>query len=49
MDSSYAVREIDMGMNRNINIDWINDLSIKQDFEKSGQESVDAVDGRNLN
>jgi hypothetical protein len=38
MDSSYAVMGIDMGMNRNINIDWINDLSIKQDFEKFGQD-----------
>ncbi len=37
MDSSYAVRGIDMGMNRNINIDWINDLSIKQDFEMFGK------------
>jgi len=37
MDSSYAVREIDMGINRNINIDWINDISIKQDFDKFSQ------------
>ncbi len=34
MDSSYAVREIDMGINKNINIDWIKDISIKQDFEQ---------------
>jgi len=37
LDSSYAVREIDMGINKNINIDWINDISIKQDFDKFGQ------------
>lgn len=37
LDSTYAVREIDMGINRNINIDWINDISIKQDFDKTGQ------------
>ncbi len=34
MDSSYAVREIDMGINKSINIDWIKDISIKQDFEQ---------------
>lgn len=37
MDSSFAVREIDMGINKNINIDWVNGMSIKQDFEQSGQ------------
>jgi len=37
LDSTYAVREIDMGINKNINIDWINDISIKQDFDKFGQ------------
>ncbi len=37
MDSSYAVREIDMGINKNINIDWVNGMSIKQDFEQFGQ------------
>lgn len=37
LDSAYAVRGIDMGVNKNINIDWINDISIKQDFDKSGQ------------
>jgi hypothetical protein len=38
MDSSYAVRKIDMGMNRNINIDWVQEISITQDFEKFGQK-----------
>ena len=37
LDSAYAVRGIDMGVNKNINIDWINDMSIKQDFDKFGQ------------
>lgn len=36
MDSSYAVREIDMGINSHMNIDWINDISIKQDFDQFG-------------
>ncbi|MEI6049994.1 MAG: DUF5686 family protein [Bacteroidota bacterium] len=38
MDSSYAVRKIDMGMNKNINIDWVQEISITQDFEKFGQK-----------
>jgi hypothetical protein len=33
-DSSYAVKKIDMGVNRDINIDWVNDAKIIQDFEQ---------------
>ncbi len=33
MDSSYAVRKVDIGINKSINIDWVQDLSITQDFE----------------
>jgi len=35
MDSSYAVRKIDMGINKDINIDWVQNMSIVQDFERS--------------
>jgi hypothetical protein len=38
LDSSYAIRKIDMGMNKNINIDWVRDVNITQDFDKFGQE-----------
>jgi len=38
LDSSYAVRKIDMGINKNINLDWVRDMSIIQDFEISGQK-----------
>ncbi len=38
MDSSYAVKKIDMGMNKNINIDWVQEVSITQDFEKFGDK-----------
>ncbi len=34
LDSLYAVRRIDMGINENINIDWIQDIIITQDFER---------------
>jgi len=34
MDSSYAVKKIDIGINKAINIDWVQDISITQDFEK---------------
>jgi hypothetical protein len=33
-DSSYAIKKIDMSFNKKINIDWINDVRIVQDFEK---------------
>ncbi len=35
MDSTYAVRKIDMGINKDINIDWVQNISIVQDFEQS--------------
>jgi hypothetical protein len=34
MDTSYAVKKIDMGLNKNVNIDWVNDVSIAQDFDR---------------
>jgi hypothetical protein len=38
MDSSYAVRKIDMGINKDINIDWVQDITITQDFDQFGQK-----------
>jgi uncharacterized ubiquitin-like protein YukD len=34
MDSLYAIRKVDIGVNQNLNIDWVQDISITQDFEK---------------
>jgi hypothetical protein len=31
-DSSFAIKKIDMGLNNHINIDWVKDLKIVQDF-----------------
>jgi len=39
MDSSYAIRRIDMGINKSINIDWIQDIVITQDFEHFGHDA----------
>jgi hypothetical protein len=39
MDSSYAVIKIDMGLNKNINIDWVKGISITQDFDQFGQKT----------
>lgn len=33
-DSSYAVKKIDMGINKGINIDWLKDAKIVQDFDQ---------------
>jgi hypothetical protein len=38
LDSSYAVRKIDMGLNKNINIDWVKEISVTQDFDKFNQK-----------
>lgn len=39
MDDRYAVRKIDMGINKDINLDWVQDVSITQDFEKSADST----------
>jgi hypothetical protein len=39
MDSTYAVRKIDMGINEDINIDWVQNISIVQDFERSNDKT----------
>ena len=39
-DGSYAVRKVDMSFNKRINIDWIKDVRIIQDFDK--------IDGKTL-
>ncbi len=33
-DSAYAIKKIDMSFNKAINIDWVNDVRIVQDFDK---------------
>lgn len=38
-DSIYAIRKIDMSFNKGINIDWVKDVRIVQDFKKSGERS----------
>jgi hypothetical protein len=44
-DSLYAIRKIDMSFNKGINIDWVKDVRIVQDFQKVGDRSwVLAVD-----
>jgi hypothetical protein len=38
MDSAYAIRKIDIGINEDLNIDWVQEISITQDFELHGSE-----------
>ncbi|MDP4267619.1 MAG: DUF5686 family protein, partial [Bacteroidota bacterium] len=35
LDSSYAVKKIDMSVNSNINLNWVKELKIIQDFDKT--------------
>ncbi len=35
LDSTYAIRKIDIGINKNINIDWIQNISVTQDFDRT--------------
>ena len=39
MDTSYAVRKIDIGINKAMNIDWVKDITITQDFDNFGQKA----------
>lgn len=38
LDSSYAVAKIEMGVNKSINLNWVKELTIIQDFEKKGEQ-----------
>ncbi len=38
-DSTYAIKKIDMSFNKAINIDWVKDVRIVQEFEKTGQRA----------
>lgn len=37
LDTSYAVRKIDIGINKRTNIDWVQSISVTQDFSKHGE------------
>ncbi len=37
LDTAFAIRKIDIGINKNTNIDWVQNISITQDFEHYGQ------------
>ena len=37
-DNNYAIRKVDMSLNRNINMDWVQKVAISQDFEQEGKE-----------
>ncbi len=43
LDSSYAVAKIDMGVNKDINLNWVKELKITQDFEKRGEQGYTLV------
>ncbi len=38
LDGSYALRKIDMGVNKNINLNWVKDVKIAQEFENTLQQ-----------
>jgi len=35
MDGNYAVNKVDLGVNKDINLNWVRELHINQDFEKN--------------
>jgi hypothetical protein len=37
LDSTFAIRKIDIGINKNINIDWVQNISVTQDFERTAE------------
>lgn len=43
MDDRYAVQRVDMSVNKNINLNWVRDLHIIQNFERSSDERYHLV------
>lgn len=43
LDSNYAIAKIDMGVNKDINLNWVKELRITQDFEKNGTQGYTLV------
>lgn len=43
MDDRYAVQRLDMSVNKNINLNWVRDLHIQQNFERSSDERYHLV------
>lgn len=43
LDSSYAVANIDMSVNKDINLNWVKELKIVQNFEKNGEQGYTVV------
>jgi hypothetical protein len=39
LDGSYAVRHLEMGISKDININWISDIKIKQNFDFQGDST----------
>ena len=40
LDGSYAVRSVDMGVSKDININWISEIKIKQNFDFQGDSTT---------
>jgi hypothetical protein len=40
MDSSYAVRKVEMGFSKDINVNFVTDLKIAQEFEFVGDKGL---------
>jgi len=38
MDSSYAVKKLEMSVNKDINLNWVKELKITQEFEKNDDQ-----------
>jgi len=43
LDSNYAVQKVDMSVNKDINLNWVREMYIRQDFEKGNDERYHMV------
>jgi hypothetical protein len=46
LDSNYAVQKVDMTVNKNINLNWVRELYVEQDFEKGEDSKYHVVKSR---
>ncbi len=49
LDSSYAVRKIEVGIPKDINLNWVNEMQVSQEFDWVGEgENSENTEGGNL-
>lgn len=49
MDGRYAIKRVELSVNKDINLNWVNDIKIIQEFERSGNNLMLSTDQTSVN